>query len=240
MFPSAQGRLLIFAVQKGDMKSYMWIIGAFLAIWVAGMFIVYPMLKKEERLRVYQPADLNKKLVDEDMQRQGRDHRIAPFKLVDQRGDTVTNATFEEKIYVADFFFTTCPSICPKMTANMGEVAAQYRDESRILFLSHTVMPRVDSVPVLAAYGAKYGADPDRWKLVTGPKEHIYELARRSYFAVTTEGDGGEADFIHTENFILVDNKSRIRGFYDGTSKEEMERLKKDVALLMNEVFPEK
>ncbi len=240
MFPSAKGRLFIFALQKGDMKSYMWIIGAFLAIWVAGMFIVYPMLKKEERLRIYQPADLNKKLVDKDMQRQGRDHRIASFRLIDQRGDTVTNATFEGKIYVADFFFTTCPSICPKMTANMGEVAVRYKDDPRIMFLSHTVMPRVDSVPVLATYGAKHGADPERWKLVTGPKEHIYALARRSYFAVTTEGDGGDADFIHTENFILVDNKSRIRGFYDGTSKEEMERLKKDVALLMNEVFPEK
>ncbi len=239
MFPSAQGRLLIFALQKGDMKSYIWIIGAFLAIWVAGMFIVYPMLKKEERLRIYQPADVNVKLVDTDMQRVGRDHRIAPFQLIDQRGDSVTNATFEGKIYVADFFFTTCPSICPKMTANLSEVAAHYKDDARILFLSHTVMPRVDSVPVLAEYGRKHGADPERWKLVTGPKEHIYELARRSYFAVTTEGDGGDADFIHTENFILVDNKGRIRGFYDGTSKEEMERLKKDVALLMNEVFPE-
>jgi len=232
--------LFIFAPAKREMKGYVWIIAALLAIWVTGMFIVYPMLKKEERLRIFQPADVNVKLVDEDMQRMGRDHRIAPFQLIDQRGDTVTNTTFDGKVYVADFFFTTCPSICPKMTANLSEVAAHYKDDPRIMFLSHTVMPRVDSVPVLAAYGRKHGADPDRWKLVTGSKEHIYELARRSYFAVTTEGDGGEADFIHTENFILVDNKSRIRGFYDGTSKEEMERLKKDVALLMNEVFPEK
>ncbi|MCF8256826.1 MAG: SCO family protein [Flavobacteriales bacterium] len=202
------------------------------------MFIAYRILKQEERLRIYQPADVNAKLVDEDMQRVGRDHCIAPFKLIDQRGDTVTNATFDGKIYVADFFFTTCPSICPKMTANMGAVVAHYKDDPRIMFLSHTVMPRVDSVPVLAAYGQEHGADPDRWKLVTGPKEHIYELARRSYFAVTTEGDGGEADFIHTENFILVDNKGRIRGFYDGTSKQEMDRLKKDVGLLMKEVFP--
>lgn len=240
MFPLAPYRLPIFVRQIGQMKGYGWIVAAFLAIWVAGMVIVYPMFKKEERLRIYQPADVNAKLVDEDMQRTGRDHRIAPFSLIDQRGDTVTNATFEGKVYVADFFFTTCPSICPKMTANMGEVAANYKDDPRIMFLSHTVMPLVDSVPVLAEYGRRHGADPDRWKLVTGPKEHIYALARRSYFAVTTEGDGGEADFIHTENFILVDNKARIRGFYDGTSKEEMERLKKDVALLMNEVFPKK
>jgi protein SCO1 len=223
-----------------SLKGYPLIIAAFLAIWVAGMFIVYPILKREERLRVFQPADVNPLLVDVDMQRKGRDHRIAPFKLIDQRGDTVTNATFEGKIYVADFFFTTCPTICPKMTANLGEVAAHFKDDPRIMFLSHTVLPRVDSVPVMAAYGKKHGADPDRWKLVTGPKEHIYELARRSYFAVTTEGDGGEADFIHTENFILVDNKSRIRGFYDGTSKDDMVRLQKDVSTLLKEVFPEK
>lgn len=220
------------------MKSYAWIIGTLLAIWVVGMFLVYPKLKKEERLPIYQPADVNPELVDVDMQRQGRDHRIAPFRLTDQQGDTVTNADFEGKLYVADFFFTTCPSICPKMTANLSELSAYYADEPRIMFLSHSVTPVKDSVPVLAAYGKKYGADPARWKLVTGDKKHIYELARRSYFAVTTEGDGGVQDFIHTENFILVDNKSRIRGFYDGTSKEEMERLKSDMTLLMNEVFP--
>jgi len=221
------------------MKGYGWILAALLAIWVVGMMVAYPMLKREERLRIYQPADVNPLLVDADMQRTGRDHRIAPFSLIDQRGDTVTNATFEGKIYVADFFFTTCPTICPKMTDNMARVAESLKEEARVMFLSHTVMPRVDSVPVLAAYGALHGADPDRWKLVTGPKEHIYDLARRSYFAVTTEGDGGDADFIHTENFILVDNKGRIRGFYDGTSEQEMGRLKGDVSILLKEISTE-
>jgi protein SCO1/2 len=125
------------------------------------------------------------------------------------------------------------------MSANLSELAAIYKDEPRIRFLSHSVTPEKDSVPVLAAYAAKYGADPAQWKLVTGDKKHIYELARRSYFAVTTEGDGGETDFIHTENFILVDTKGRIRGFYDGTSRKDMEKLQGDVALLMNEVFPQ-
>ncbi|MBI1288538.1 MAG: SCO family protein [Flavobacteriales bacterium] len=199
------------------------------------MVVVYPMLKKQQRLKVFQPADVNPNLVDTDMQRTARAHRIGEFKLIDQTGDTVTNADFDGHIYVADFFFTTCPSICPKMTANLTELAEFYKNDTDIMFLSHSVTPQIDSVPVLAAYGEEHGADPAKWKLTTGLKKHIYELARRSYFAVTTEGDGGEDDFIHTENFILVDKERKIRGFYDGTSKDDMERLKKDVEILRYE-----
>ena len=217
------------------MTQYKWIILAFLTIWVIGMFFAYPMLKKEERLQIYQPVDVNPLLVDDDMQRTGKSHHIADFKLVDQMGDTVTNEDFKDVIYVADFFFTSCPSICPKMTANMSELAEVYKNDVDIKFLSHSVTPVKDSVPVLAAYANKHGADPEQWKLTTGSKKHIYELARRSYFAVTTEGDGGEKDFIHTENFILVDKQRRIRGFYDGTSKTEMDRLKEDIEILRNE-----
>jgi protein SCO1/2 len=217
------------------MKRYKWILLAFASIWIAGMVVVYPMLKKQQRLQVYQPSDINPQLVDTDMQRTAKAHRIAEFKLIDQTGDTVTNDDFKDKIYVADFFFTTCPSICPKMTANLSELAELYKADNDIMFLSHSVTPVKDSVPVLAAYGENYGADPSKWKLVTGPKKHIYELARRSYFAVTTEGDGGERDFIHTENFILVDKERKIRGFYDGTSKEDMDRLKDDITILRYE-----
>lgn len=220
------------------MWNHKWTFAIFLAIWIIGMLVVYPMLQREERLQVFQPVDVNPKLVDADMRGKGMDHRIASFSLIDQTGSTITNSHFENTVYVADFFFTTCPSICPKMSANLSELAAFFKDEPRIRFLSHSVTPEKDSVPVLAAYAAKYGADATRWKLATGDKKHIYELARRSYFAVTTEGDGGDADFIHTENFILIDTKGRIRGFYDGTSKPEMDRLKKEVKLLMKEVFP--
>jgi len=212
-----------------------WAILAFILIWVGGMIVVYPMLKKKQRLQVFQPSDVNPELVDADMQRTAKAHRIADFKLVDQTGDTITNADFEDKIYVADFFFTTCPSICPKMTANLTELSKFYSQDEDIMFLSHSVTPQIDSVPVLAEYGVKNGADPKKWKLTTGSKKHIYELARRSYFAVTTEGDGGESDFIHTENFILVDKERKIRGFYDGTSKDDMERLKEDIEILRYE-----
>jgi len=197
--------------------------------------VVYPMIKKNQRLQVFQPADVNPQLVDADMQRTAKAHRIADFSLTDQAGKTVTNEDFENKIYVADFFFTTCPSICPKMTASLSELSDFYKSDSDIMFLSHSVTPVIDSVPVLAAYAEKYGVNNDTWKLVTGDKKHIYELARRSYFAVTTEGDGGEKDFIHTENFILVDKERKIRGFYDGTSAEDMERLKSDVVILRYE-----
>jgi protein SCO1 len=217
------------------MKRYKWILLAFASILIAGMVVVYPMLKKQQRLQVYQPSDINPQLVDTDMQRTAKAHRIAEFKLIDQTGDTVTNDDFKDRIYVSDFFFTTCPSICPKMTANLSELAELYKADNDIMFLSHSVTPEKDSVPVLAAYAEKYGADPSKWKLVTGPKKHIYELARRSYFAVTTEGDGGERDFIHTENFILVDKERKIRGFYDGTSKEDMDRLKDDITILRYE-----
>lgn len=217
------------------MTKYKWIILAFLSIWVLGMFVVYPMLEKSKRLQVFQPADINPQLVDTDMQRTAKAHRIAPFKLIDQNGDTVTNADFENKIYVADFFFTTCPNICPKMTANLSSLAKEYAADNDIMFLSHSVTPEKDSVPVLAAYAIKYGADASKWKITTGDKKHIYELARRSYFAVTTEGDGGVKDFIHTENFILVDKEKKLRGFYDGTSAAEMERLKEDIKILRYE-----
>lgn len=217
------------------MTKYKWIILAFIAIWVVGIIVVYPMIKKNQRLQVFQPADVNPQLVDDDMQRTAKAHRIADFSLTDQTGATVANKDFENKVYVADFFFTTCPSICPKMTASLSGLSDYYKDDSDIMFLSHSVTPVKDSVPVLAAYADKYNVNHDQWKLVTGDKKHIYELARRSYFAVTTEGDGGAKDFIHTENFILVDKERKIRGFYDGTSAKDMERLKSDITILRYE-----
>jgi len=217
------------------MTKYKWIILVFVAIWVVGIIVVYPMIKKNQRLQVFQPVDVNPQLVDIDMQRTAKAHRIADFSLTDQAGEAVTNKDFEDKIYVADFFFTTCPSICPKMTASLSELSAFYKDDKDIMFLSHSVTPIKDSVPVLAAYAEKHHINHDTWKLVTGDKKHIYELARRSYFAVTTEGDGGVKDFIHTENFILVDKGRKIRGFYDGTSAKDMERLKEDITILRYE-----
>lgn len=216
------------------MKKALPIIG-FLAVLLGGIIVVYQMFLDKPVLKIYQPTDINPQLVDDDVRKVGMHHRIADFELTDQQGETVTNADFEGKIYVADFFFTTCPSICPKMTKNMGLIANEVADNDKIRFLSHSVTPDVDSVPVLAAYADEKGVNYDQWRLVTGSKVQIYDLARKSYFAATTEGDGGPNDFIHTENFVLIDPDRRIRGFYDGTSADEMDRLRRDIDVLQNE-----
>jgi protein SCO1/2 len=199
------------------------------------MILAYPLLKPVKKLKVFQPADVNPKLVDESKRGVGADHQIADFRLVNQLGDTIGPADFAGKVYVADFFFATCPSICPIMSSHIAELQDHFKGESQVMFLSHSVTPQIDSVEALAAYAERYSANPEVWMLVTGDKQHIYELARKSYFAVLDEGDGGVQDFIHTENFILVDKKRRIRGFYDGTSEGDMNRLKNEIALLLEE-----
>lgn len=221
------------------MKSKFWLltIGVFVAILGVGMVIAYPLLKKNKVLRVYQPADINPKLVDADKQKIRSDHTIANFNLINQEGREISQKDFQDKIYVADFFFATCPSICPIMSGNIATLQKEFKDNNMVMFLSHSVTPEMDTVPVLAEYGERYGADPNKWMLATGDKKHIYELARKSYFAVLDEGDGGVQDFIHTENFILVDTKRRIRGYYDGTSDNDMRRLEEEIRILLQETY---
>jgi len=164
-----------------------------------------------------------------------KDHKIADFKLKNQNGETITQKNYENKIYIADFFFTRCTNICIAMAYNMNELQEYYKNDDDIMFLSHSVTPVMDSVPVLRKYADEKGVIDGKWNVTTGPKKHIYELARKSYFAVLEDGDGGEDDFIHTEQFVLVDKDRRIRGFYDGTDKKDMEKLKEDMILLKEE-----
>ena len=210
-------------------------IGSFLLIFFIAIAVAYQFLKPPVTLKIYNPADINPELVDSSVQDVSRMHRIADFELINQDGKIVTQKDFEGVIYVADFFFTTCRSICPKMSTQMQRVYEEFKDNEQIMLLSHTVYPEVDSVSVLAEYAKKYNADPKKWMLVTGDKKHIYELARKSYFAVTTEGSGDEDDFIHTENFILIDKEKRIRGFYDGTSPKDVDRLIEEIKILQGE-----
>lgn len=198
------------------------------------LWAIYSLMKPEKRLPVYQPADVNLSLVDTAVQYVKRYHKIADFALINQNGDTITQDFYKGKTYIADFFFTTCPSICPKMTANMKVLQGRIQDDD-IFLLSHTVTPEIDSVPVLKAYALKNGVDDQKWNLVTGPKKAIYDLARKSYLAAKTAGDGGPFDMIHTENFVLVDRTGRIRGFYDGTQKDEIERILEDIKILKDE-----
>ena len=216
-------------------KNWLKTLGIFLLILLGGMFFAYPLLKEKKVLPVYQPADINPKLVDSSKVKITRDHTVADFRLLNQLGDTVTENVLKNKIYVADFFFATCPSICPVMSSNIAKLQDEFSDEGEVMFLSHSVTPQLDSVEVLAEYADRYGANPKRWMLLTGDKKQIYDLARKSYFAVLDEGDGGVQDFIHTENFILVDKKKRLRGFYDGTSDNDIKKLTEDIRVLLNE-----
>jgi protein SCO1 len=206
-----------------------------LIVVIIGITVAYFMISKPKPLKIYNPADINPKLVDESLQGTSKNHKVGEFSLTDQNGKIVTSKNFEDKIYVTDFFFVTCPTICPKMTDQMLRVYEEFNENSDILLLSHTVMPEEDSVSVLKEYANKFNISSEKWKLVTGDKKHIYDLARKTYFAAVTEGDGGIDDFIHTENFVLVDKEKRLRGFYDGTSKKDVDRLIKDIYTLLAE-----
>jgi protein SCO1/2 len=162
-------------------------------------------------------------------------HKIAPFKFVDQDSSWVTNQTYKDKIYVADFFFTTCGSICPIMTTNMIEIQKAFLHNPKVMLLSHSVTPDIDSVFVLKNYAAEKGVVDSKWNLVTGDKKEIYSMARKSYLAVKLGKPSELYDMVHTENFVLVDSQKRVRGFYDGTKKEEIQRLIEDINWLLTQ-----
>ncbi|MBL7951153.1 MAG: SCO family protein [Flavobacteriales bacterium] len=207
----------------------------FTAISLAAIIVGYFLLKPSDELPVYHPAQLDQRLVDPSVKGTTGEHHISDFHLTDQFGGNFTLNDVGRRIIVADFFFTTCATICPKMSVQMERVQQAYEQEDRLLLLSHSVTPEMDSVPVLAAYAALHRADPDRWRFLTGDRRQIYALARKSYFAAMDEGDGGPDDFVHTENFVLVDQQRRIRGFYDGTSAKDVDRLIGDIAKLLKE-----
>lgn len=194
--------------------------------------VFYHLVKVDKKLKIYNPADVNPSLVHQSIKHVTKDHKIGDFKLVNQNGEIITNKNYKNKIYIADFFFTRCTNICIAMAYNMSELQEFYKNDNDIMFLSHSVTPVMDSVPILKEYAINKGVIDAKWNVTTGSKKHIYDLARKSYMAVIEEGDGGEDDFIHTEQFILVDKEKRIRGFYDGTDKKDMEKLKKDIVLL--------
>lgn len=204
-------------------------------IAIIGITIAYFMIDKPKPLKVFNPADINPDLVDESVRNVDKFHRVGSFSLTNQDGKEVTENDYKGKIYITDFFFVTCPTICPKMTKQMNRVYDEFAESSEISFLSHTVMPEADSVPVLNKYATDLGVSSEKWNFVTGDKKQIYDLARKTYFAAVTEGDGGINDFVHTENFVLVDKEKRLRGFYDGTSKEDVDRLITEIYTLLEE-----
>ncbi len=195
------------------------------------IYTIYQLLDVPKKLPIYQPTMVSHELVDTTMQYVKKYHKIAPFKLINQNGDTITQRDYKNKIYVADFFFTTCQDICPIMTGHMIEIQEKLKDDKDILLLSHSVIPEYDTPEILKAYALKKGVDDSRWNLVTGARKDIYTLARKSYLAVK-DISGQEDAMVHTENFMLIDKKSQIRGYYDGTNSEEIKRLLEEIEIL--------
>ena len=216
-------------------KGYKYFGIGFALLCIIIMIIIYDVLNVTTPLPVYQPAMVTEELVDSSIQYKRKYHSIADFSLINQNGDTITQDNYEDKIYVADFFFTTCQTICPIMTDHMVEIQNAIKDDDEVMLLSHSVTPEIDSVAQLKRYALKKGVIDGKWNLVTGDKKHIYELARKSYLAVKSQGNGDAFDMIHTENFMLIDKKRQIRGFYDGTKKEDIEQLLTDIAILKKE-----
>ena len=215
----------------GFFSNYKWI-GLSIIVWgIVSICLFYTILKPIERLPVFQPASVNSELVDTTIVHKINYHKISDFSLINQNGEIVTQKKYENKIYVADFFFTTCQSICPIMTKNMKDIQDKLIKDSEILLLSHTVFPEIDSVEVLKKYAIDNSVIDSKWDLVTGDKKEIYDLARKSYLAAK-DNSFSKYDMIHTENFVLIDKKKQIRGFYDGTNKEEINRLLKDIEIL--------
>jgi len=206
-------------------------IGFILVFSTAIISLFYTILKPIETLPIYQPAEVNEKLVDSSIIHVSKYHKISDFMLTNQNGKEITQANYKDKIYIADFFFTTCQDICPIMTKNMYQLQEELKNDNEILLLSHTVIPEVDTVEQLKKYAIENNVDDSKWNLVTGDKKQIYELARKSYLAVE-DSNFNEFDMIHTENFMLVDKEKQIRGFYDGTNSDEINRLLKDIKIL--------
>lgn len=220
---------------KSVLYKYRIFIGIFLVFSAITLSLFYNALKPQKMLPIYNPADVNPELVDSTIQYVSKYHTIADFSFTNQNGKTITQKDYEGKIYVADFFFTTCGTICPKMTTNLVEVQKAIINNPKVMLLSHTVFPEVDNVEVLKAYAEKHGVVDTKWNLVTGDKKEIYAMARKSYLAVKLGKPSELYDMVHTENFVLVDAKKRVRGFYDGTKKEEIQKLIEDIEFLSNE-----
>lgn len=218
-------------------KRYIILILLFVFFVILGTYILTP--KKNKELQVFNPNDLNTALVDSSLIGVGRGHKVSDFAFVNQFGETISEKTVAGKIYVVDYFFTTCGSICPIMTGQMKRVQTTFINEADFLILSHTVWPEVDTVEQMLGYAQEKGVIKGKWHLLTGNKDKLYELARKSYFvlkpAEAEDVGDGNSDFIHTNNFVLVDRQRRIRGYYDGTDSLEVEKLIDDIKILLKE-----
>ena len=160
-------------------------------------------------------------------------HTIPPFAFLDQDSALITEADFEGKVYITDFFFTSCPSICPKMKSQMIRIHDAFLNDDRLVLLSHTIDPENDSVAVLKAYADALDIKTSKWHMVTGDKRAIYDMANK-YLVSVAEDNQAPGGFVHGGHFILIDTQKRIRGYYDGTKEDEVNQLMEDVTFLLD------
>jgi protein SCO1/2 len=228
-------RLFCFFIMQ---TKYIILISIFVIGVTAGAILLTPK-SKVDSLKVFNPTDIDSRLVDSSLLGVGRGHTVQDFSFVNQYGEIITQKNVEGKVYVVDYFFTTCGSICPIMTEQMKRVQAAFLNEPDFLILSHTVWPEVDTIQQLLRYAKEKAIVRNKWHLLTGDKEALYAQARKSYFvlkpAEAEDVGDGNSDFIHTNNFVLIDRKRRIRGYYDGTNPSEVDKLIRDIRLLLKE-----
>ena len=217
---------------KSFLKRYGLLIVFFIVFSVVAISSFNYVQTQEKKLPIYSPSMVSDELVEEDLRYVKKYHRISDFSLLNQNGNYVTQEDYKNKIYVADFFFTTCPDICPIMTGNMLYLQENLKD-TNVMLASFSVTPKIDTVEVLKEYSTLKGVDDSRWNLMTGDKKQIYDLARKSYLVAKAIPDGKNHGMIHTENFVLVDRDKRIRGYYDGTNIEDMNKLLDDIQILI-------
>jgi protein SCO1 len=195
-----------------------------------------PKEKETAALPFYNSADFTPEWIAKTSPKYDSIHTIPAFRFTNQYGETITEQNYQGKIYVADFFFTSCPGICKRLTTHLGLVQKAFQDDKRVMLLSHSVTPDLDSVPVLQKYAEAFGVQKGKWNLVTGNRDQLYTLARRSYFADEDLGEKKSAsDFLHTENLLLIDTHRRIRGVYKGTSLQDVHDLINDIQQLEKE-----
>ena len=215
--------------RKSLIKSFGVILGI---IIICSLLLVVFFTKNTEKQSFFKLPYYGKK------QFNGKDsifHTIPDFDLINQNGDIINRKNLEGKIYVADYFFTTCQSICPIMKKQMNRVYEKFKNDREVLLVSHTVNPEVDSVLTLKNYSKNLGIDDRKWIFLTGKKDLLYKLAREGYYLDASSGDGGPDDFIHTQNFALIDKSFQIRGYYDGTDSTDVNRLIKEIEILKSE-----
>lgn len=212
----------------------------FALILVASVVCAYFMQRTPKKsLPIINPVDVNEEMVDSGLLRKGIGHTIGSFAFQNQDGKIITEKDVKGNVFVAEYFFTTCGTICPKMNQQMQRVQKAYLDRSDLKILSFTVNPEIDTVEQMKRYASSHGSKSGQWHFLTGNKDKLYSLARKSFFVLKPSeaqnlGDAG-SDFIHTNNFVLVDRKMRIRGYYDGTSAKEVGQLIEDIEILLEE-----